>query len=370
MTDERHKQMKSSFDDFLQQGTRALKAKKHFTALSSFNIAKSIATSLVAEKGEGVSAKDLKKLDKLIDDAKKSIAEGKTGDMIKRSFLSRLRNRDTAKAARPGAVSKTLSIFLFGLDRAGKTTFVEFLNKEKFCDQTPTLGLNVSQIVLGNLKFEFNDLGGQQMFRGSWMEYWKNQSVLVFMVDVADAARFSEAKDALWSIIKRPETAGKPLLILLNKIDLPDAKDAVTVKKAIDFYRIDREPTGVFEISIKQNKNLDKPLNFLASIALEDDELQEFVSEETARISMELGQVYTSLLAEAKELESHGKYEQALNPLYKAKLIQDEIAANGISGGQKKALHCLDLMSKILSTMNKKGITTSTKEWWVSRNTG
>ena len=44
-------------------------------------------------------------------------------------------------------LAKRISIFIFGLDRVGKTTIVEFLKEKKFLPQNPTIGVSISQIV-------------------------------------------------------------------------------------------------------------------------------------------------------------------------------------------------------------------------------
>lgn len=359
MTD-RQAQLRASFDEFSSKGIASLKARKYYPALSSFNVARRIASELLSA-GAPVPGKELDKIQKLAGKARKKLDESR-GKEARGSFLSRLREAKPSPAAKV-IEPKKVSLFLFGLDRAGKTTFVEYLSREKFMDHAPTLGINVSNIVLGNVRFEFNDLGGQAAFRGAWMDYWKNQDLLVFMVDAADSGRLAEASDALWSILNRVETAGKPLLVLSNKVDLPHARRIDAIKRAIDFYKIKHEPLAIHEISIKENENLEKPLNFISSIVLEDEEMRAFVSEETSRIAASLDEVYKAYLAEARDLEKAGRLADAMAKVYKAKLVQDELLENGFAGARKKGLRCLDELSRLLAAMNKRGLP-APAAWW------
>nr|MDO8118595.1 ADP-ribosylation factor-like protein [Candidatus Sigynarchaeota archaeon] len=245
--------------------------------------------------------------------------------------------------------AKKLSLFLFGIDRAGKTTFVDYVKNEKFMDHAPTLGINVTSIVLGNVSFEFNDLGGQQAFRPMWMQYWKDPDALVFMVDANDASRFDQAREALWSVLQRDETRGKPLLVLSNKIDLPDARrlEAVKTGLALDQIPDDERDVAVFEISVKNDINLDRPMSFLASIVLEDEEMRQFVSEEVDRLVANLKEIYKAYIIEAKELEKKGKNSEAVDRLYNARIVQLQLFDNGFSKAMKNVKQCTSWIARL-----------------------
>ncbi|MHA1997394.1 MAG: ADP-ribosylation factor-like protein, partial [Promethearchaeota archaeon] len=341
------------------RGQDRLKEKKYYPAITNFNLAKKLIADIEA-RGGMVGKRDKKTLEKLTAKAKKKFdqqeqAKGNTG---KRSNLSRL--KDVASTGKP---AKRVSIFLFGLDRAGKTTLVEYLKQEKFMDHAPTLGINLSHVTLGNVKFEFNDLGGQKAFRPNWMDYWKKPDLMIFMIDAADSARLNESRDALWSVLEKPETAGKSLLILSNKIDLPEARRLDVIKDTLEIKKMSSRIVACYEVSVKENMNVEKALNFIASFVLADDEMNQFVSGEMNRLSRTLKEVYKAFVKEAKILEREGQFEKALNRVHKAKFIQDELFNNGFSKAQKKALKCVDWMGSILKEMNTRGIMTE-GDWW------
>ncbi|MHA1370835.1 MAG: ADP-ribosylation factor-like protein [Promethearchaeota archaeon] len=279
------------------------------------------------------------------------------------SNIARLKSIGKQNKLKKGFVFKKVSIFLFGLDKAGKTTFVEFLKNEKYKVQSPTLGISISELVLGLVKLEFNDLGGQKAFQKTWMDYWKDQDILIFMIDAADDARFDDACSALWRILDQPETQNKPLLLLSNKIDLPNAKRLDFVLKALNFDKIKRDLIGAYEISVKEQIGIDKALNFISGIILEENEMMSFVNEEIARMAKKLIKKYKNFLDSANKLEKSGKYLDALKLIYKAKKIQDNLLDLGFPKARKKSLKCLELMAKIEKIANDKGIILENK-WW------
>ncbi|MHA1793928.1 MAG: ADP-ribosylation factor-like protein [Promethearchaeota archaeon] len=358
----------ANYKDFLDRGLKALKEQKYYPALTSFNLAKRILTD-IERRGGKVDSTYFKKLDKLLQKTQKKMdaaTKGK-GKKEKAPSFARLWPNDhrikKSKPERKVDENKKVSLFLFGLDRAGKTTFVEYLKQGKFMNHSPTLGINVAHVVLGNVRFEFNDLGGQKAFRTNWMDYWKNPDMMIFMIDAADHQRFAEARDALWSIIDRKETRGKTLMILSNKIDLPEARSLEIIKKSLDIRNIKDRLVNIHEISIKEDFNLEKPLNFIASHVLTDEDMQNFVSDEINKIATNLKGVHDAFIAEAKILEKNKKYEKALNRLYKAKLVQEELLNNGFSKARKQITKCIEQMTRIEKMMNKSGIIPETK-WW------
>ena len=115
---------------------------------------------------------------------------------------------------------KSLKLFVFGLDRAGKTSILERIRQKQFVPTKRTLNLNLLRFVLDNVNLVAWDLGGQIGFRQAWRNYLKEPDILIFVLDISDKERIEEAKSELWRILNYPESDGIPLLILGNKKDL------------------------------------------------------------------------------------------------------------------------------------------------------
>ncbi|MHA1145948.1 MAG: ADP-ribosylation factor family protein [Candidatus Helarchaeota archaeon] len=137
---------------------------------------------------------------------------------------------------------KSLKLFVFGLDRAGKTSILERLRRNEFVKTNRTLNLNLLNFILDNVNLVAWDLGGQIGFRRSWRNYLKEPNVLVFVIDIHDKDRYVEAKKELFRILDYPESSGIPLLILANKKDLGTSISKKNVIKELELNKIkDRE---------------------------------------------------------------------------------------------------------------------------------
>ncbi len=340
----------AGYKHFLERGDECMAESKWYPAVSNYSLARKVLDEM-AQKGIDVNNKDIKTADKLVEKAKKKMEEQRRKDAGEKppSILSRLLQAiPKLPAKQPVApLEKRLSLFVFGLDRAGKTTLVDYLKGGKYLDHAPTLGIDVSNITLGRIKFQFNDLGGQVAFRNQWMSHWTDPDLLVFMVDAADAGRFGEAKAALWSILDRPEAKGKPLLVISNKVDLKEARSIESIKTALGLDAIVDRDVGVNEVSVKENKNMDKTLAFLASIVLQDEDMKDYVDDEVARLARNFEEIYKAFIEEAKELEKKGDKEKARDRIYKAKLVQEDLLQEGFMRAAGKVQKCKEWLSKL-----------------------
>ncbi|MBY9014205.1 MAG: GTP-binding protein [Candidatus Lokiarchaeota archaeon] len=114
--------------------------------------------------------------------------------------------------------TKEKKIVITGLDSAGKTTMISFLQNGTFMEHTPTMGKELSQIEVQGIRINVMDMGGQKDFRDLWIGEASTAECVIFMIDAGARERFNEAKDELWklsSIFKK-----KPLIVLANKYDL------------------------------------------------------------------------------------------------------------------------------------------------------
>jgi small GTP-binding protein len=127
-------------------------------------------------------------------------------------------------------------IFLFGLDRAGKTVITNYLTN-KVVDKTfnPTLAPNQQLLVLKKLQSRIWDMPGQQKFRNMWVNYITGSELLVCVIDTADIARYDEIKKELDEVITKVHeklNPVPPLLMLYHKMDLPESQSNIQNAKA------------------------------------------------------------------------------------------------------------------------------------------
>ncbi|KAL3687208.1 hypothetical protein R1sor_013517 [Riccia sorocarpa] len=124
---------------------------------------------------------------------------------------------------------RELRILMLGLDAAGKTTVLYKLKLgEKVCT-IPTIGFNLETVQYKNINFTMWDVGGQDKIRALWRHYFSGTQGLIFVVDSADMERIRQARDELHGLINDPELAHVTLLVLANKMDLPQAMNVAEI---------------------------------------------------------------------------------------------------------------------------------------------
>ncbi|MFX1534988.1 MAG: ADP-ribosylation factor family protein [Promethearchaeota archaeon] len=177
-------------------------------------------------------------------------------------FLQKLRRIAVKKQHR-------VKVSWIGLDRAGKTTLIKKITKDVFDPKTKrTLGMNVEEFsVENNLVFTSWDIGGQLIFRETlWEAYMAGSMGVIYVVDSADANRFTEAKEELWRyVMDNPKVASDiPILVLANKQDLETAISAGKIAIVLELHKVTTHSYAILPVSAKTGFNIEVALNWLS----------------------------------------------------------------------------------------------------------
>lgn len=128
--------------------------------------------------------------------------------------------------------TKDKKLIICGLDYAGKSTLVSFLENGTFIEHTPTMGKEQTTIEVNGLKVNIVDMGGQKDFRSLWLGEMEDAECVIFMIDASARHRFKEAKEELIKL--SPLLEKKPLIILANKYDLKDVAQISEIMDALE----------------------------------------------------------------------------------------------------------------------------------------
>jgi len=109
-----------------------------------------------------------------------------------------------------------------GLDQAGKTTILKFIQTGEHYNPRRTLGFTVQKLTINNLQLKVQDLGGQVQFRKTWYGHLRYSQAIIYVIDASNRDRFEESASELLNVVESmPKTS--QLLILAHKQDLENA---------------------------------------------------------------------------------------------------------------------------------------------------
>lgn len=153
-------------------------------------------------------------------------------------------------------------LLMLGLDGAGKTTLLYQLKLGEVVNAVETVGFNSESLEYEGFGFTVWDLGGKQAYRHLWPKFFNRTQGIIYVMDSSDRARVDESKHELYKVLQDERLSKLPLLILANKLDLPNTLTSEEVGNLFDLGSLDR-PCHVQEVSAVWGEGLAAALDWL-----------------------------------------------------------------------------------------------------------
>lgn len=118
------------------------------------------------------------------------------------------------------AGKQKVTIGVFGLDNAGKTSLIACVGGEATKNVTPTVGFTPTNLETAEHQVCIFDLGGGATFRGIWPHYYHDCHGVMYVIDASDDKRLKESADSFKALVHHEYIRGKPIVIFCNKRDL------------------------------------------------------------------------------------------------------------------------------------------------------
>lgn len=158
-------------------------------------------------------------------------------------------------------IQRIVKLFMFGLDRVGKTSISNRISENIFEKTSPTLWLDVHNFQFQNVQFVCFDVGGQKQFRSFWRNYLDNSEILIFVIDGTERERLAESKKELWGILEICEK-NLPLLVLNNKADIAEHVDNQILEEELSLTQLN-QPWQIIATSARSGLGIDETLNWI-----------------------------------------------------------------------------------------------------------
>lgn len=158
-------------------------------------------------------------------------------------------------------------ILILGLEGTGKTTLYDRLRANEVYITHPTIGFNVEQIKLNWINATLWDFGGHEKIMSLWEKYFDNTDLVVLVIDSTDTSNWGKIKNILKVLFEKLPNVY--LLILINKIDLPDSKKTDYILSQMEIYKYPLKIANVIRTSTVRGdgmKEVTKSINSTLSV--------------------------------------------------------------------------------------------------------
>ncbi|OQS04854.1 ADP-ribosylation factor [Thraustotheca clavata] len=141
-----------------------------------------------------------------------------------------------------------MALLFIGLDGAGKTCLLRWLEKDKNDRIDPSVGVRRTTILIDKIQVNAWDMSGHgrdRSFPLGTVGLFNALSAIVYVVDANDMLRLGMSRDELWTILHGLGGNDLPLLVFLNKSE--DASVAILPRQLEVCFNL-KEYKGIWRI--------------------------------------------------------------------------------------------------------------------------
>ncbi|UJG44692.1 MAG: 50S ribosome-binding GTPase [Candidatus Heimdallarchaeum endolithica] len=167
---------------------------------------------------------------------------------------------------------KNVPVSIIGLEYSGKTTFLNWLIKQRFTRPKPTVGYNFEVLEVANMHINIFDLSGHEKFRENiWKNFVQSSVGIVFFVDSSDKNKLKKSAKWFWKVVNewlQEIYSEYALLFIANKADLKNSLDLETIIRTFDLYKMSKYSNisfQIFKTSIKEELNIKTAFQWLVN---------------------------------------------------------------------------------------------------------
>lgn len=152
----------------------------------------------------------------------------------------------------------------------GKTTVLSCAMSDKSTSIEPTIGTDFGKIVINNTSIAIFEEGGRSGHRPLHRRYYRDVEGIIFVVDSNDREGIDEVRDKLHHIFNYEHRQQKPLLILANKQDLPNAMNVDELRDKLNLNTLNLNTKWHLQlISAINNEGVQEGLQWLENSLVE-----------------------------------------------------------------------------------------------------
>lgn len=160
-------------------------------------------------------------------------------------------------------MKSSIKVLLYGLERSGKSTLIASYRKGEFRAGTPSTAHQTYDITSqNNQDFTIIEVGGRQEVRGVMTQYLEFVDSIIFVIDGSDLSNLSNIEIEFGKVLNHPQSVGKPLAIVFNKVDISRAHPSTVIDRLDILNRYDR-PHRAFSTTAKLPHSFEQILGWI-----------------------------------------------------------------------------------------------------------